>query len=151
MKTRLFKYIENFTTKNENFQINISDIFHMSAQNINCGRVGSNMYTQSMLKQNNKNNVHVYSCKPQFYYIKMGFKVVKIIQVCFCHEQRRTFKKRAALEQSVGKLLRGAEAGLGGRRVLKQFGSRGTSTLSLEQNRPLCHTFRGDYTCIDRY
>ena len=26
-----FKYIENFTTKNENFQIKNSDIFHISA------------------------------------------------------------------------------------------------------------------------
>ena len=38
-KTRLFKYIENFTTKKktENFQIKHSDIFHISAQNIDCG------------------------------------------------------------------------------------------------------------------
>ena len=28
-----------------------------------------------------KNNV--YPCKPQFYYIKVGFKGVKIIQACF--------------------------------------------------------------------
>ena len=36
-ETRLFKYIENFTTKNEHFQIKNSDIFHVSAQNIDCG------------------------------------------------------------------------------------------------------------------
>ena len=55
MKTRLFKYTENFTTKNENFQIKNSDIFHISAQNIDCGysleppsRGGSNEYPQSM-------------------------------------------------------------------------------------------------------
>ena len=36
-KTRLFKYIENFTTKNENFQMQNSDSFHISAQNIDCG------------------------------------------------------------------------------------------------------------------
>ena len=40
-KTRLFKYIENFTTKkkkkNENFQIKKSYIFHISGQNIDCG------------------------------------------------------------------------------------------------------------------
>ena len=37
-KTCLFKYTENFITKNENFQIKkISDIFHISAQNIDCG------------------------------------------------------------------------------------------------------------------
>ena len=43
-KTRLFKYIESFTTKNnENFQVQIFDIFHISAQN-----TGSNEYPQSM-------------------------------------------------------------------------------------------------------
>ena len=33
------------------------------------------------LSGNKKNNV--YSCKLQFYYIKVGFKGVKIIKVCF--------------------------------------------------------------------
>ena len=37
-----------------------------------------------VLSRNKKNNV--YPCKPQFYYIKMGFKGVKIIQVCFRDE-----------------------------------------------------------------
>ena len=38
MKTSLFKYIENFTSKkNENFQMKISDICHIFAQNIDCG------------------------------------------------------------------------------------------------------------------
>ena len=38
-KSCLFKYTENFTTKNEDFQIINSDIFHISAQNIHvdCG------------------------------------------------------------------------------------------------------------------
>ena len=36
-KTRLFKYIENFTSKTRNFQIKTSDIFYVSAQNIDCG------------------------------------------------------------------------------------------------------------------
>ena len=37
-KTRLFKYIENFNSqKTENFQIKNSDIFHITAQNIDCG------------------------------------------------------------------------------------------------------------------
>ena len=83
-KTRLFKYIENFTTKNENFQIKNSDIFHSSAQNIDCGyslepprRGGSNEYPQSMFLSRNKTN-NVYPCKPQFYYIKVGFKGIKI-------------------------------------------------------------------------
>ena len=85
-KTCLFKYIENFTTKEkENFQIKNSDIFHYSAQNIDCGYSlepphwgGSNEYPQSMfLSRNKKNNVN--PCKPQFYYIKVGLKGVKII------------------------------------------------------------------------
>ena len=71
--------------KNENLQMKTSDNFHISAQNIDCGyslepprRGGSNEYTQFMfLSRNNKNNV--YPCKPQFYYIKVGFKGVKII------------------------------------------------------------------------
>ena len=49
--------------KNENFQIKISDIFHISAQNIDCGyslepprRVGSNEYPQSMFLSRNKKN-----------------------------------------------------------------------------------------------
>ena len=55
-KTRLFKYIENFTSKNwKKFRKKNSDIFHTSAQNIDCGyslepprRGGSNEYSQSM-------------------------------------------------------------------------------------------------------
>ena len=71
--------------KTENFQIKNSDIFHISAQNIDCEyslepprRGGSNEYPQSMFLSRNKKN-NVYPCKPQFYYIKVGFKGVKII------------------------------------------------------------------------
>ena len=85
-KTRLFKYINYFATpKKENFQIKNSDIFHISAQNIDCGyslepprRGGSNGYPQSMFLSRNKKN-NVYPCKPQFYYIKVGLTGVKII------------------------------------------------------------------------
>ena len=55
-KTHLFKYIENFTTKNGSFQIKIMIFFfHISAQKIDCGysfepprRGGSNEYQQSL-------------------------------------------------------------------------------------------------------
>ena len=79
-----------------------SDVFfHISAQNIDCGypleplcRGGSNEYPQSMfLSRNNKNNV--YPCKPQFYYIKMGFKGVKLYRyvfVIFCFLHRYIVK-----------------------------------------------------------
>ena len=87
-KTRLFKYIENFTTNNWKF-FRFWYFFHISAQNIDYGyssepprRGGSNEYPQSMfLSKNKKNNVHPW--KPQFYCIKVRFKEVKIIQLCF--------------------------------------------------------------------
>ena len=74
-----------FYHQNENFQTKKSDIFPISSQNIDCGysleppqRGGSNEYPQSMfLCRNKKNNVH--PCKPQIYYMKVGFKGVKII------------------------------------------------------------------------
>ena len=81
-KKRLFKYIETFTSKKGKVSDTKkkSDIFHISSQNIDCGyslelprRGGSNEYPQSMLLSKNKKN-NVYPCKPQFYYIKVGFK-----------------------------------------------------------------------------
>ena len=64
--------------KNENFQMKNSDIFFISAQNIDCRyslepprRGGSNEYPQSMFLSRNKKN-NVYPCKPQFYCIKVG-------------------------------------------------------------------------------
>ena len=71
--------------KTENFQNKNFDIFHISAQNIYCGyslepprRGGSNKYPQSMFLSRNKKN-NVYPCKPQFYYVEVEFKGVKII------------------------------------------------------------------------
>ena len=75
--------------KNENFRIKNSDIFHISAQNIDCGyslephrRCGSNEYPQSMFLSRNKEN-NEYPCKPQFYYIKVGFKGSKLYRRVF--------------------------------------------------------------------
>ena len=45
-----------------------------------------------VLSKNRKNNV--YLCKPQFYYIKVGFKWVKIIQVCL-HDVKMVSAKLA--------------------------------------------------------
>ena len=66
-----------------------SDIFHSSAPNIDCWcslepprRGGSNEYSQSMFLSRNKQN-NVYPCKPQFYYIKVGFKGVKLYRHVF--------------------------------------------------------------------
>ena len=77
--------LKTLQPEKENFPIKNSDIFHISAQNIDCGyslepprRGGSNEYPQSVFLSRNKKN-NVYPCKPQFYYIKMGLKGVKII------------------------------------------------------------------------
>ena len=71
--------------KNEKKKSDKKNIFHISAQNIDCGyslepprRGGSNVYLQSMFLSRNKKN-NVYPCKSQFYYLKVGFKGVKII------------------------------------------------------------------------
>ena len=66
--------------KTESFPIKVLIFFIFLAQNVDCEyslepprRSGSNEYPQSMfLSRNNKNNVK--PCKPQFYYIKVGFK-----------------------------------------------------------------------------
>ena len=85
-KTRLFEYIENFSTKNLKFSDKNSDfVFIFLLKNIDCGYSlepprwgGSNKYPQSMFLSRNKKN-NVYPCRPQFYYIKMGLKGIKII------------------------------------------------------------------------
>ena len=38
-----------------------------------------------MFSSRNK-KINEYPCTPQFYYIKEGFKGVKIIQACFCDD-----------------------------------------------------------------
>ena len=64
--TPIQKYKENFTSKNWKFSDKKSDIFHISAQNIDCGyplerRGGSNEYQLSLfLSKNVKNNVYSY-------------------------------------------------------------------------------------------
>ena len=71
--------------KKKKKQTKNSDIFHISAQNIDFGyslepprRGDSNEYQQPMFLSRNKEN-NVYPCQPQFFYIKVGFKDVKII------------------------------------------------------------------------
>ena len=72
--------------KTENFELKI---FHISAQKMDCGcsleqhgRGGSYEFPQSMFLSRNKKN-YVCPCKPQFYYIKVGFKGVNNILACF--------------------------------------------------------------------
>ena len=85
MKSRLFNYIENFTSKTENFQIKNSDIFHISAQNIDCGyslepprQGGSNAYPQSMVLSRSKKIIYN-PVNPSFTICKWGLRGVKSI------------------------------------------------------------------------
>ena len=75
--------------KNEIFQMKNSDIFHISAQNIDCGyslepprRGGSNEYPQSMFLSRNKKN-NVYPCKPSFTIEKWGLRGSKLYRHVF--------------------------------------------------------------------
>ena len=81
--------MNNFITKKWKFSDKNSDIFHTSPQNIDCGYSlepprggGSNDYPQSMLLSRNK-KYNVYPCKPQFYFIKVGFKGSKLYRYVF--------------------------------------------------------------------
>ena len=76
-KTRLFKYIENFISKKWKFSDKKFWYFSYFCSK-QPPRGGSNEYPQSMFLSRNKKN-DVYPCKPQFYYIKVGFKRVNII------------------------------------------------------------------------
>ena len=78
-------YWEIYHQKMETFRWKFLIFFLISAQNLDCGYSlepprwgGSNEYPQSMFLNRNKKN-NIYPCKPQFYYIKVGFKGVKII------------------------------------------------------------------------
>ena len=58
MKRRLFKYIENFTTKNSKFSDKFFFIFLLKTG-------GCNEYPQAMFLSRHKKNI-VYPCKPSF-------------------------------------------------------------------------------------
>ena len=95
-KTRLFKCIKNFITKNENFQMKNSVFFfvlfcffsYFCSKHIlwvlvrTASRGGSNKYPQSMFLSRNK-KINVYPCKPQLYCIKVGFKGSKLYTLVF--------------------------------------------------------------------
>ena len=97
-KTRLFKYTENFTTKKWKFLDKKFWYFSYFCTKHRLWyaleppqRGDSNAYPHSIFLSRNKKN-NVYPCKPQFYYIKMGFKGVKIIQAYFHDETKITTK-----------------------------------------------------------
>ena len=79
-KTSLFKYTEKFTTNKWKFSDKNSDIFHISAQNIDCGyslepprRGGSNEYPQSMFLADMRPIMYT-PVNPSFTIQKWGFR-----------------------------------------------------------------------------
>ena len=77
-KTCLFEYIENCTTENWKLSDNNFDIFHISAQNTDC-RYSLEPRTHNLCFWAEIRKINVFPCKHQFYYIKVGFKGVKIL------------------------------------------------------------------------
>ena len=63
--------------RSDNFQLKFSFLFLIFAQNIDCGYTLERVHSIYVSEQNN-----VYPCKPQFYYIKVGFKGVCITWTC---------------------------------------------------------------------
>ena len=80
-----------------------SGSFHILFKIIDCGylletprRGGSNDYPQSMIMSRNK-KINVYPCKPQFYFVKLGFKGGKTIKACFLDDVLRFLTVKLAL------------------------------------------------------
>ena len=90
LRKHAYSIIPNFLPpKNENFQIKNSDIFHISAPNIDCGyplelprRGGSNAYPQSMFLSRNKKN-NVYDVNPRFILLKWCLRGSKLYRHVF--------------------------------------------------------------------
>ena len=81
--------LKSLPPKKENFQIKISDICHISAQNIDCGysleplrRGGSNVYPQLMFLSRNKKN-NVYPCNNPVLVYKLGLRGSKLYRHVF--------------------------------------------------------------------
>ena len=69
-------YWKFYYQKKENFQIKILLFSYFCSKHTRVPT--TNEYPQSMFLSRNKKN-NVYPCKSQFYYMKVGFKGVKII------------------------------------------------------------------------
>ena len=86
-KTRVFKYVENFTSKNWKFSDKNSDICHISAQKIDC-KYSLEPPCEAVLTSTHnlcfwaetRKIIYSIPCKPLFYNIKVGFKGVNIIR-----------------------------------------------------------------------
>ena len=98
-KTCLFKYTENFTIKKWKFSDKNSDIFSyfcwkhnlwVLVRTASTKRLNEYRLDEAVLTSTHNlcfwaeiRKIMYIPCKPQFYYIKVGFKGVKIILACF--------------------------------------------------------------------
>ena len=69
-------------------------------------RGGSNEYPQSMLFSRNKTN-NVYPCKPQLYYIKVGFKGSKLCRPVSVMREKSPFVVKARVSLSIRAIVLG--------------------------------------------
>ena len=106
-KLALSNILKILPPKNGNIQIKKIWYSSYSAQNIDCGypleppwRGGSNAYLQSMFLCRNKKN-NVYPCKPQFYYIKVGFMGSKLYRHVFVMHAPSRFLVSILLKSSI--------------------------------------------------
>ena len=87
MKTYLFKCIENFTTKKwKKISIKILILSYFCSKHrlwvlVRTASILTSTHNLCLWAEIWKNDV--YPCKPQLYYIKVGFKGAKTIQACF--------------------------------------------------------------------
>ena len=66
--------------KNDNFRVKFFNIFLIFALNIDCGYTVLTSTQHLCFRAKIRKNA--YPCKPQFYYIKVGYKGVYITRTC---------------------------------------------------------------------
>ena len=91
-KARLFKYIENFTSKRlKNVLIKTPRYFSYVCSKDRLW-VLTSTHNLCFFRRNKTNNV--YPCIPQFYYIKVGFKGSKLYRYVFVMNKQRKNKRQ---------------------------------------------------------
>ena len=131
--------------KTEIFQIKKILIFHISAQNIDYGYSleppwwgGSYEHTQSMFfSRNMKNNV--YPCKPQFYYIKVGFKGSKLYRYVFMMHREGVLAEQWKPRQAcISIFLRAICPNSSGKYVYNNNNNNNNNTVNPRYNDTIC-------------
>ena len=123
-KTRLFKYIENFISKNWKFSDKKLLYFSYFCSKHRLWVLLRTIYVFEQKYEKYKRFFiwKFYPCKPQFYFIKVGFKGVKFIQACFrdAQEKRKSHNHEAHSSRGIER-----------KRVEEQAMTRHNSTVAI--------------------